>query len=138
MKLDDDLFENGVAMMGAVMGEDWIKAARKRHDEAVATGDAERNDFSTQVLFGFMFNRPQLSLRDRALIMITTDIVQGTPLALVSHLQVALYAGLTRDEIEETVFQLTQYCGFGRAREGSVVIAKFFADLEAAKKKEAK
>jgi 4-carboxymuconolactone decarboxylase len=134
MELNDDLFERGIAMMGAVMGEDWIKAARKRHDAAVAAGDAERSDFSTQVLFGFMFNRPQLSLRDRSIIMITTDIVQGTPLALVSHLQVAVHAGLTRDEIEEIVFQLTQYCGFGRAREGSVVIQKFFADLDAAKK----
>jgi len=134
MELNNDLFERGIAMMGAVMGEDWIKAARKRHDAAVAAGDAERSDFSTQVLFGFMFNRPQLSLRDRSIIMITTDIVQGTPLALVSHLQVAVHAGLTRDEIEEIVFQLTQYCGFGRAREGSVVIQKFFADLDAAKK----
>jgi 4-carboxymuconolactone decarboxylase len=134
MELNDDLFERGIAMMGAVMGEEWIKAARKRHDTAVAAGDAERSDFSTQVLFGFMFNRPQLSLRDRSIIMITTDIVQGTPLALVSHLQVAVHAGLTRDEIEEIVFQLTQYCGFGRAREGSVVIQKFFADLDAAKK----
>jgi 4-carboxymuconolactone decarboxylase len=134
MELNNDLFERGIAMMGAVMGEDWIKAARKRHDAAVAAGDAERNDFSTQVLFGFMFNRPQLSLRDRSIIMLTTDIVQGTPLALVSHLAVAVHAGLTRDEIEEIVFQLTQYCGFGRAREGSVVIQKFFADLDAAKK----
>jgi 4-carboxymuconolactone decarboxylase len=134
MKLDNDLFERGIEMMGAVMGEDWIVAARKRHDAAALSGDVERNDFSTQVLFGFMFNRPQLSLRDRALIMITTDIVQGTPSALVSHLQVGIYAGLTRDEIEETVFQLTQYCGFGRAREASIVITKFFADLEAAKK----
>lgn len=130
MKLDDELFERGIATMGAIMGEDWIKAARKRHAEAVAAGDADRNDFSTQVLFGFMFNRPQLALRDRALVMITSDIVQGTPLALSSHLQVALHAGITREEIEEVVFQLTQYCGFPRAREATAVITKFFAERD--------
>lgn len=128
--LNDEMFERGIATMGAVMGEAWIENARKRHAEAVASGDAARNDFSTQVLFGFMFNRPQLALRDRALIMITSDIVQGTPLALQSHLQVALHAGITRDEIEETVFMLTQYCGHPRAREASVVIQKFFADRD--------
>lgn len=131
--LNDDMFERGVTLLGKIMGEDAAKATRKRHDAAVADGTAARNDYSTQVVFGFMLGRPELPLRDRAIIMLTSDIVQGTPLAMRAHVQVALHAGITRDEIHEIVFQLTQYCGFPRAREADAVIREVFAEIDAAK-----
>lgn len=133
MQLNNDLYERGIALMGKILGEDWVKASRKKHEDAVAAGDPDRSDFSTQVLFGFMFNRPQLSLRDRAIVMITNDISMNAPNALRSHVQVGLYAGLTRDEIREIVFQMTQYCGHPRAREAEIVISAFFAELDAKK-----
>jgi alkylhydroperoxidase/carboxymuconolactone decarboxylase family protein YurZ len=131
MMLDEGLFERGVTLMGKVLGEDTAEATRARHDAAVAAGNAERNDYSTQVAWGFMLHRPQLALRDRALVMLTSDIVQGTPLALRDHVRLALYAGVTRDEINEVVFQLSQYCGFPRTREAGVIIRDLFADLDA-------
>jgi len=131
--LNDDLFERGVTLMGKILGDDAAEATRKRHDAAVAAGTAERDDYSTQVVFGFMLSRPQLALRDRALVMLTSDIVQGTPLAMRAHVRIALHAGITRDEIEEVVFQLTQYCGFPRAREARAVISELFAEMDAAK-----
>lgn len=130
--LGEDLYERGVAFMGNILGEDWIKANRKRHEAAVAAGDADRTDFSTMILFGFMMQRPQLSLRDRALVMVTSDIVQNAPSALRSHLQIALHAGVTRDEIREVVFMMTQYCGFPKAREADNVISAYFAELDKA------
>lgn len=133
--ISKELFERGVAFMGKIMGDDWIATTRKRHDDAVANGDPDRNDFSTAILFGFMFQRPQLSLRDRAIVMLTNDIAQNAPNALRSHLQVALYAGITRDEIKEIVFQMTQYCGHPRAREADIVITDFFAQMDKAKPK---
>ena len=130
--LGEDLYERGVAFMGKILGEDWIAANRKRHAEAVASGDPDRTDFSTKILFGYMLQRPQLSLRDRALAMVTSDIVQNAPAALRSHLQIALYAGITRDEIRELVFMMTQYCGFPKAREADIVISAYFAELDKA------
>ncbi len=131
--LGDDLYERGVAFMGKILGDDWIKANRKRHDAAVAAGDADRVDFSTKVLFGYMMQRPQLSLRDRALVMVTSDIVQTAPAALRSHLQIALHAGITREEIRELVFMMTQYCGFPKAREADIVISAYFDELDKVK-----
>ena len=128
--LSEELYERGVAFMGKILGEEWIANARKRHAEAVAAGDPDRNDFSTAILFGFMFQRPQLSLRDRSIVLLTNDISMNAPAALRSHLQVALYAGLTRDEIKEIVFQMTQYVGHPRAREADIVITDFFAELD--------
>jgi 4-carboxymuconolactone decarboxylase len=132
--LNEEYYERGIALMGEIMGPEWIAASRKRHAEAVASGDAERSDFSTEVLFGFMFNRPQLSLRDRAIVMISNDISENAPNALRSHVQVGLYAGLTRDEIREIVFMMTQYCGHPRAREADITISALFAELDAKKR----
>jgi 4-carboxymuconolactone decarboxylase len=128
--LSEELYERGVALMGKIMGDEWIASTRKRHADAVAAGDPDRNDFSTAILFGFMFQRPQLSLRDRAIVLLTNDIALDTPAALRSHLQVALYAGLTRVEIKEIVFQMTQYVGHPRAREADIVITDFFAEMD--------
>jgi alkylhydroperoxidase/carboxymuconolactone decarboxylase family protein YurZ len=131
--LTDDLFERGVAFMGTVLGKDAEATTRKRHDAAVAAGNAERNDYTTQIAWGFMLQRPQLALRDRALVILTSDIVQGTPLAMRDHVLLALHAGVTREEINEVVFQLSQYCGFPRTREAGVIIRELFADLDAGK-----
>jgi 4-carboxymuconolactone decarboxylase len=128
--LNDELFERGIATMEKLMGPEAAAATRKRHDAAVAAGTAEQNDYSTQLVFGFMLNRPQLALRDRILVILASDITQGTPNALRDHVQIALNIGITREEINEVVFQLTQYCGFPRAREARVAIGEIFAELD--------
>ncbi len=61
------------------------------------------------------------------MIMLACDIAQGTPLAMDGHLRVALHAGITRDEIDEIVFQTTPYCGIPRAKEADAVVNAFFA-----------
>jgi 4-carboxymuconolactone decarboxylase len=127
------MFERGVTLLGKILGKDAEARTRKRHDAAVANGTAEQNDYSTSVVFGFMLSRPQLPLRDRALIMLVSDIVQNTPIAMRAHLGVALAAGFTREEINEVCFQLTQYVGFPKAREAEAAIAKMFADIDAGK-----
>src|SRR5665213_2821793 len=124
--LNDELFERGVSLMGKVLGDDAAETTRKRHDAAVAAGTAERNDYSTQVAWGFMFQRPQLALRERALVILASDIVQGTSLAMRDHVLLALHARVTREEIEEVVFQLSLYCGFPRTREAGVIIRELF------------
>jgi alkylhydroperoxidase/carboxymuconolactone decarboxylase family protein YurZ len=129
--LDEDMFQRGAELMGRVLGADTAQGARERHEAAKATGNAERNDYSTQVAWGFMLHRPQLALRDRAIVMLTSDVVQGTPLAMRDHVRLALYAGVTREEINEILFQLSQYCGFPRTREAGVIIRELFADLDA-------
>lgn len=131
--LSDDMFDRGVKLFGEVFGDEQADATRKRHAAAVAAGDAEKNDYTTQIAWGFMLQRPQLALRDRAIVMLTSDIVQGTPLAMRDHVRLALHAGVTREEINEIVFQLSQYCGFPRTREAGVIIRELFADLDSGK-----
>ena len=60
-----------------------------------------------------------------------TAITTSAPNALRSHVQVGLYAGITRDEIREIVFMMTQYCGHPRAREADITISALFQELDA-------
>ncbi len=117
--------------MRAALGDAHADAALARHEAAVADGTTERVDYAVEVAWGFMMHRPQLSLRDRALIMLVNDIVSVRREALRDHVRLALYAGITREEIDETLFQLAQYCGFPTTREAGVIVRELFAELDA-------
>ncbi len=129
--MNDEHFAAGIALMRAALGDAHADAALARHDAAVAAGTAERVDYSVEAAWGFMLQRPQLSLRDRALILLVNDIVQLRREALGDHLRLALYAGLTREEIDETLFQLSQYCGFPTTREAGGIVREVFARIDA-------
>jgi alkylhydroperoxidase/carboxymuconolactone decarboxylase family protein YurZ len=130
--MNDEYFSQGIALMRAALGDAAADAALARHEAAVANGTADRADYSMSVAWGFMMHRPQLSLRDRALIMFVNDVVQLRPSALRDHVRLALYAGMTRDQIEETLFQLSQYCGFPTTREAGNIVRDLFAELDRA------
>lgn len=131
----DEDFERGIALMREALGDAAADAALGRHRAAVENGgDPERTDFSVRVAWGMMLHRPGLALRDRALAILVCDIVLSRPLAMADHLKLALHSGVTRDEVEELLFQLSQYCGFPTVREAGVVIRDVFAEVDAAAK----
>ena len=130
--MHDDDFAKGIELMRAVLGEEAAAGALARHEKGVRDGDPDRPDLAIKLAWGFLFGRPQLSLRERAIVLIASDVAQGgVPLALEDHVRVALHAGMTRDEILEIVFQLAPYCGFPRTRAAGVVINALFASLDA-------
>jgi 4-carboxymuconolactone decarboxylase len=127
----DDAFERGIALMRAVLGDAQADAALARHAAAVADGTAERADYAVATAWGFMLQRPELSLRDRALVLLASDVVQLRREALRDHVRLALYAGLTRAQIDEVLFQLSQYCGFPTTREAGGIVRELFAEIDA-------
>ncbi len=128
--MNDERFAQGIALMRAALGDAAADAALARHEAALADGTGERVDFAVETAWGFMLHRPQLSLRDRALILLVNDIVQVRRDALRDHVRLALYAGLTRAEIDETLFQLTQYCGFPTVREAGAIVRELYAEID--------
>jgi 4-carboxymuconolactone decarboxylase len=126
-----EAFERGIALMRAVLGDAAADAALARHETALADGTAERVDYAVEVAWGFMLQRPELRLRDRALVLLAGDVVQLRREALRDHVRLALYAGLTRAEIDEVLFQLSQYCGFPTTREASAIVRELFAEIDA-------
>jgi 4-carboxymuconolactone decarboxylase len=128
---DSDLhFVQGVALMRAVLGDAAADAVLARHEGAVRDGTSEQADFAVRTTWGMLCHRPQATLRDRALMMLACDIQLVRPLAMRDHSRLALYAGVTREEINELLFHLTQYCGFLTTREAGEVIRALWRELD--------
>jgi 4-carboxymuconolactone decarboxylase len=67
------------------------------------------------VLFGDVWERPQLSKRDRSLVTVSALIAMNRPEQLRSHLARARENGVTQDELIETITHLAFYSGWPNA-----------------------
>ena len=81
--------------------------------------------------FGEIWCRPQLSRRDRSLVVIAILTAIGAPEELAFHVPGGLNHGLTRVEIEEVMTHLSLYAGLPRAVEGMRAARRAFAKLDA-------
>ena len=82
--------------------------------------------------FGDVWSRPQLSRRDRSLVVISVLTALSLPHELEIHLRGALNHGVTRVEIEEVMLTMVLYGGFPRAIDGLHMAQKVFAAVDAA------
>ena len=72
-------------------------------------------DLTDQVLFGDVWQRPQLSQRDRSLVTVAALIAMNRPDQLRSHLARARANGLTQEELVEAITHLAFYSGWPNA-----------------------
>jgi 4-carboxymuconolactone decarboxylase len=72
-------------------------------------------DLTDTVLFGDVWERPQLSKRDRSLITVAALIALNRPDQLRAHLARARDNGLTKEELVETITHLAFYSGWPNA-----------------------
>jgi 4-carboxymuconolactone decarboxylase len=81
--------------------------------------------------FGEVWSRPQLSRRDRSLVVVAILGALGQEGELAFHVPAALNHGLTRTEVEEIMVHLSLYAGFPRAVDGIRAARAAFARLDA-------
>ena len=85
-------------------------------------------DFSANVLFGDVWERPGLSKRDRSLITVATLIALYRTEQLPGHLRRALDNGVTKDEIGEIITHMAFYAGWPTAASAAPIAQKVFED----------
>ncbi len=81
--------------------------------------------------FGEVWSRPQLSRRDRSLVVVAILTWLGKDQELAFHIPGALNHGLSRDEVGEVMVQMCVYGGFPRAVEGMRAAQAAFARIDA-------
>src|ERR1700758_1693472 len=69
-------------------------------------------EVADEVIYGDIWERPELSKRDRSLIVVATLIATYRPEQLNGHLGRALDNGVTKDEIAEIITHLAFYSGW--------------------------
>jgi 4-carboxymuconolactone decarboxylase len=99
---------------------------------STASRDRVRNtvpkmiELTEKVLFGDVWERPQLSKRDRSLIVCATLIATYRPEQLRGHLERALINGVTKDEISEMITHLAFYAGWPAAMSAANIAQEVF------------
>ncbi len=81
-------------------------------------------ELTSKVLIGDLWRRPDLSVRDRSLIIIAAVIAGGTMDQLPAQLQRGVRHGLTRAEIGELLTHLAIYAGWPKAMSATAVTQK--------------
>jgi 4-carboxymuconolactone decarboxylase len=84
-------------------------------------------DYTDNVLFGEVWERPQLAKRDRSLVTVAALLAGGNPQQLTFHLQFAKDNGLSEEELKEAIIHLAFYAGWPKAMTAMAVAKEVFA-----------
>jgi 4-carboxymuconolactone decarboxylase len=104
MKVDDEMFQKGMAQL-ELMGRESTMMDQKALSE-----DLYR--LSVGFLFGEMWNRPHLSLRDRQIITLAANVALARPTGSHNHYRSARRIGLSHEEIMEVIIHTGMYAGW--------------------------
>jgi 4-carboxymuconolactone decarboxylase len=102
-------------------------SAKARPSQA-AIGDLAPKlaELTDDVLYGDVWERPELSKRDRSLVTVAALIALNRPEQLRSHLIKARENGVTQEELVESITHLAFYCGWPNAVNAITVAREVF------------
>ena len=84
-------------------------------------------EIADTLIYGEVWERPQLSKRDRSLIVVAALIALGRERQLEGHLARALDNGVTKEEISEVITHLAFYAGWPAAMTAALIAKEVFA-----------
>ena len=90
-------------------------SVEKPSQKAIGDFAPKLAELTDNVLYGDVWERPQLSKRDRSLVTVSALIALNRPDQLRSHLVKARENGVTQDELIETITHLAFYAGWPNA-----------------------
>ncbi len=87
-------------------------------------------ELTEDVLFGDVWERPELSKRDRSLITVAALVALDRPEQLRVHLGRALENGVTKEELSELMTHLAFYAGWPNGMSAAGVAVDVFAEQD--------
>jgi 4-carboxymuconolactone decarboxylase len=82
--------------------------------------------FTDDVLFGQVWERKELSPRDRSLVTVASLVTSGSTAQLTYHLGLAKQNGVTEAELIEAITHLAFYAGWPKAMSAMTVARQVF------------
>ncbi len=86
------------------------------------------SELTKQVLFGDVWERPELSKRDRSLVTVAALVALNRTDQLRFHLGRAMENGLTKEELIETITHLAFYSGWPTAMNAITMAREVFSN----------
>ncbi len=118
---DDDRFERGRERFLEVHDEKALRAVD-------GLGDLGRSII--EYVYGDIYLRPGLSLRDRELAAVAALVGLGRSSQIPQHLRAALKAGVTPDELREVIMQTAAIAGFPPAMNAMSTLKSVLAESD--------
>jgi 4-carboxymuconolactone decarboxylase len=125
--MNKDLFERGLAIRKAVLGNDYVEKSLAAADDF----SRPMQELATEFCWGHIWSRPGLERRDRSLINLAMMSALNRPHELKLHVKGALANGVTREEIREVFLQVAIYCGVPAAIDSFRIAREAFAEVDA-------
>ncbi len=128
-----EVFERGLGIRKAVLGAEYV-------EKSLGAADDFNRDFQnlvTEYCWGAGWGRTALSLRDKSLLNLVMLGTLGRNAEFKLHLKGALTNGCSREEIKDTLIQLSIYAGLPAGVEAFRLAREVFAEVEAAGKADA-
>lgn len=124
--VSDELYEKGLALRKAVLGEEYVDQALNQADDF----NREFQRFMTEYCWGAGWGREALTRRDRSLLNLVMLGALNRSHEFKLHLRGALTNGCTKDEIRDTLFQLAIYAGIPAGVEAFRLAREVFAEAD--------
>jgi len=105
--MPDELFERGMAVRKAVLGNEHVARAQANTTPL----DADFQRFITEVAWGSVWTRPGLDRRSRHLITLAMLAALDKHDELAMHIAATRQTGVTLDELKEVFLQVAVYAG---------------------------
>lgn len=83
-------------------------------------------DYTDKILFDEVWERPELSKRDRSLVTVSALIAMGNAEQLNFHIPFARDNSVTEQELIETITQLAFYAGWPKAMSAMTIAKSVF------------
>jgi 4-carboxymuconolactone decarboxylase len=119
--MDDDRYERGRARFLEVHDERALGAVE-------GLGDLGRT--IVEFVYGDVYERPALSIRDRELAAVVALVALGRSSQIPQHLRGALKAGVTPEELREAILQTATVAGFPVAMNAMSTLKNVLAESE--------
>ena len=122
--MSDDLFERGMAVRKAVLGDEHL--ARAQANTTALDADFQR--FITEVAWGRVWARPGLDRRTRHLITLAMLAALDKRDELAMHIGATVRTGVTEDDLKEVFLQVALYAGIPSAHAAFATAKRVLAE----------
>lgn len=101
---EKERFEKGMAILKEMGREHTMMNQKELYPDLY--------DLSVGYLFGEIWSRPHLTVRDRELITLAANIALARPVGTHSHYRSAQHLGFTKEQIMEIIIHVGHYAGW--------------------------
>jgi len=123
--MNKELYEQGLKVRRAVVGDAYVDASLKSADDF----SMPMQELVTQYCWGDVWSRPGLNRRSRSLLNLGMIAALNRNEELATHVRGAINNGLTKEEICEAFLQVAVYCGMPAGLTSFKVARQVFKDM---------